>query len=159
MRLEGVVEIGLPPKRVRRSLGEPAVLRALMPGDAAVRKTGPGQFAFTLVKPIGPVKLRQAGQITLTDLAERQVQVAVKASNLVAGSVDLQFIIHLQPRPSGSQITYAGEIQAKGLAAKLLADHQDKVPPFMGRAFQRLKARLEAAPMPPTKPPTKPSVA
>jgi carbon monoxide dehydrogenase subunit G len=146
MRLNEVLEIGASPDHVGRQLGKPAVLRALLPGEATVRETGPGAFDFTLRKTLGFLEMRQSGQIRLITLAPRQLRLTLHAAHLIGGSVDLQVIVSLVAKGRGTEIGYDGTLDAAGLAGRLLRDREGQVRPYVARIFGRLKAEIEATP-------------
>jgi carbon monoxide dehydrogenase subunit G len=143
MQLNGVLRINVGGDALRAALARPEVLAELLPGKAEVTQTSPGQYDFTLTRSMGFFDFTQKGQITLQAETPERERLTIKASNLLGGSVALSVALDLTPVPAGTRIAYAADLQAKGLAGRLLADREEHIQPYVMRVFQKLKAQIE----------------
>lgn len=146
MRLNGNVELAVSPSEVRAALNRPDVLRAMLPGDCTVTARGPGEFDFTLKKTVGFLEIRQNGTISIDSSTPGAEVLRLAASHMIGGSVDLTVAIGLAPYGAGTAAVYDGTLTASGLAGRVLRDREGQVQPYVQRVFDKLKARIEAAP-------------
>lgn len=146
MQLAGDIALPLPPAAVRQRLDDAEVLRALLPGQAAITRTAPGRFDFTLSKSVGPLELRQSGKIELDEAPDGRLHLRLNASHLIGGSVQLLAVLGLTPVAAGCRAALSGKIEARGLAGRLLRDREAQVRPYTDRILARLKAKLLAPP-------------
>jgi carbon monoxide dehydrogenase subunit G len=66
--IEGEERIAAPLDKVWRSLNDPEVLKACIPGCQSLEKRSDTEFAATVVLKIGPIKATFAGEVTLKNL-------------------------------------------------------------------------------------------
>jgi carbon monoxide dehydrogenase subunit G len=146
MRLEGVLELNVPPSRVLQSLGDPDVIQAFLPGECTVTPTGAGTYDFALRKSLGFLELRLGGQITVEDQGPDQARMTMKASHKIGGALDMDMGLTLTPQGTGTQIAYSGTLDATGLAGRVVRDRALQIRPYVTKVFDRLKARIESEP-------------
>lgn len=68
LTIEGEEKVAAPVDAVWKSLNDPEVLKACIPGCESLEKTSDNGFEATVVLKIGPIKAKFNGAVTLTNL-------------------------------------------------------------------------------------------
>lgn len=145
MQITGTKRIGLARDAAIKALHEPETLALLFPGKAEVTMSDFGTYGLVFKKNLDLFEMTQRGTLTLLPQGDDCYRMAVKASHMLAGSVDMTMDIVFKEgnAPSQTNIQYEGTLEATGLARRLLHQHEHRVETAVSVAFNRLKARLE----------------
>ncbi len=95
-------------------------------------------------KSLGPMEIRQSGTVEVRLLDGDRIGLAVRSGHRFGGKVEIATVIALTPRPKGTSIAYDGNVEATGLAARLLRDREERVQPYVQDLMKKLKAEIEA---------------
>ena len=144
MRLSGTVEFAVSAQGLRTALQSPRVLASMIPGTVEMQPAEGGNFAFLMKKTLGPVELRQRGTVEVRLLGDNHVGLELRSRHRLGGTVKVATLLVLIPRVGGTRIDYDGNVEATGLAGRLLRDREERVQPFVRNLMRRLKAEIEA---------------
>jgi 2-furoyl-CoA dehydrogenase large subunit len=140
------IVFGCPPERVVAALGDPATLAAVLPWCSGVEPLAPGRFRATIARRIGPLPMRVEPEVTFQPLPAAGLhRLTLTGGSLLTGRVEAALSMQLRPVPQGTQIDYEGEVQATGLAGRILAERGAEVARRFRAMLNALKARLEGA--------------
>ena len=144
MQLSGQIRTTCPPEFLLRVLRDPNAMRQMLPAGSQLDQAGDGSFTFTLTKSVGPIRLNLPGTLTLTPTGEgHDHQMSVRASHMIAGKVTMGLHISLTPVEAATRITYLGEVEATGLAGRILNEHSARANGVVKASLTRLKTYAE----------------
>lgn len=138
------IVIACPPEAFVAALRDPALWQAVLPACKGVEALGEGHLRARIERRVGPLPLRVEPEIRVTGSAGRAV-VALSGGSLVAGRVEAGLELALRPVPGAVRIDYAGQVEATGLAGRILAERGPEVARRVRSILNAIKARLEAA--------------
>jgi len=133
--------------KVWRSLNDPEVLKACIPGCDRVEPTGENQYAIGMAVKIGPVSARFAGKIMLTDvLPPNSYTLNFEGQGGAAGFGKGSAQVSLAPPAEGAgcELTYTAQAQVGGKIAQVGQRLVDGVAKSMAEDFfKRFDAEME----------------
>ena len=143
MNVNGAISISHPPQRVTDALHDPAVLQGVLPACTGVDCLGPGRFRAKIARKVGLLTLRVAPDIVLVAAPDGTgLDMSITASSHIAGSFSAQITLTLLPEPSGTRLSWDGQVVATGMAQRLLAERQDQIQARVMGLFTSLKSAL-----------------
>lgn len=119
--IEGEERIAAPIATVWKSLNDPDVLRACVPGCEALEKVGDDQMTATVVLKIGPIKASFAGSVTLSNIsAPTSYTISGEGKGGIAGfakgGADVTL---LEEAPNATLLKYKASADVGGKIAQL----------------------------------------
>ncbi len=145
MQIKGQIKFACPATFLVQVLNDPAAMAKLLPQNAKLELSGPGSFAFTVTKAMGPIKLTLPGTMTVIPTGTRQDQkLQVKAAHMIGGKVNLDLDVTMSDTGSITQLTYDGTLEASGLAGRMLQEREDRMNGFIRNMVVALKRHAEA---------------
>ncbi|MBD3763682.1 MAG: SRPBCC family protein [Rhodobacterales bacterium] len=145
MDLNGNVFVALPPDRVAPALTDPEMLRRMLPGCPGLEPAGPGRWRAPMERDMGPLTLRLTADLTMQAVGPNAWRLTAQGGTMISGKVSAGFDITLEERAPGTRMTYAGTIEASGLAGKMLASREESLRNYVRNMFGTLVGELEAA--------------
>ena len=143
MQLRGAILITCPAKRVLNALHSPEVLASLVPGECEMVQTSATEYPFTIRRKFGPVALTLPGTLTITPQTEDTYVFALKAAHFLGGKIEMTMTIGVVAAQGVSRLGYEAELEASGLAGRILDDRSDQIEAGIEARLNRLKKRLE----------------
>lgn len=144
MNIKGQIRINRPPQDILAVLHDLTAVERLFPVGSQIAQSAPGDYDFAIGKSFGPLRLNLPGKLTLTQIgAGPSQQLTVRAAHLVGGKLDFDLELTIQPVAEGSNLSYAGQVQASGLAGRVLKDYGDRIPHAVRAGMTRLKLVTE----------------
>jgi len=144
MNIKGQIRINCPPQDILAVLHDLKAVERMFPVGSQVAQSARGDYDFTIAKSFGPLRLNLPGTMTLTQIgAGPSQQVTIRAAHLVGGKLDFDLEMTIEATDEGSQIGYSGQVQASGLAGRVLKDYGDRIPHAVRSGMTRLKLVTE----------------
>ncbi|MGL6210979.1 MAG: CoxG family protein [Paracoccaceae bacterium] len=143
MILNGTVLLALPPDAATTGFQEPDVLGTFLPFGSELTRTGPGAFAFTVIKEAGLVTLKLPGTLTVVPEGAGY-RFDAKAKHMLGGSAALSLLISFAAADGGTMLSYDGDLESGGLAGRLLRDRADQAQAILDAKFDAVKSKLES---------------
>jgi len=146
MQLSGQIRTTCPPDFLLKVLRDPDAMRQLLPVGSQLDQSPDGSYAFTMTKSVGPIKLTLPGTFSLTPTgADHDLMMSVRAAHMIAGKVTMDLHIGLTPVEGLTRISYLGELDATGLAGRILNEHRARANGVVKASLTRLKIYAERA--------------
>ena len=144
MQISGQMKTICPPDFLLNVLRDPNAMRQLLPAGSRLDQSDDGTYPFTMTKSVGPIRLTLPGTLTLTPQAEGfNHLMTVRASHMIAGKVSLDLHIDITQAEGQTRITYQGELDATGLAGRILNEHRARANGVLKASMIRLKMHAE----------------
>ena len=145
MKLSGLIRTNCPPDRLMALLHDPLILARMLPKGCEVTKSGEGSFDFAIRRAFGPINLSLPGTMTLMPTGTLQDHVlTAHAAHIIGGKVELTLTLAARRTDGTTKLSYEGDLQATGLAGRLMKEYESQADDGMRAAFQRLKKAAEA---------------
>lgn len=120
MEFKGTQKITAPREAVWRSLNDPAMLQACVPGCTSFTASGPDEFLAVVVASVGPVKATFKGSLTLSDRIEAtSYRIVGKGEGGIAGFGKMTAFVSLEDDGSATQLTYTANAEVGGKLAQI----------------------------------------
>lgn len=120
MEFKGEQLIKAPRESVWRSLNDPEMLRACVPGCESLVARTPDEFDAVVVAAVGPVKAKFKGSLTLFERAAPSgYRIAGKGGGGIAGFGKMQAQVTLTEQDGGTLLSYTAEAQVGGKLAQI----------------------------------------
>jgi carbon monoxide dehydrogenase subunit G len=114
MDTSGEYLIAMPPDRVWAALGDPALLRACIPGCRVVERLPPNRLRGTVDIKLAGTPTEFTMTLTSSDaVAPRSCTLVVDGDGALAGSVRATLATRLAAEGSGTRVSYSGQVEAK----------------------------------------------
>lgn len=143
MQVSGLVVVRLPVAQVMAAFNDAEVLRAVLPSCVEARQVGPGRFAARLTRKVGPMPVTVEPQITVAPLQDGSTQLTIAAGNAILGRVQSALDLRLDPVEAGTRVSWTGDVQATGLAGRMLTDRKARIGQMVRNLFLRFKNAVE----------------
>lgn len=143
MQLNGSIRTAGTPSALIDGLADKDTLVAVAPQGFSIRGVENGVTSFAIRRGFGPITLTLQGTMTLkADGGGRRL--VVHGSHLIGGAVDLDLTLMAEEGDEGlGKLSWTGDLAAKGLAGRLLNDHEDRADRIVRNLFQRLRRQIE----------------
>ena len=120
MTMNGEYQLPVSRETVWAKLNDTETLKACIPGCKLFDKLSDTEFQAVAVTKIGPVKARFKGKVTLSDLdPPNGYKISGQGDGGVAGFASGGATVKLEPKDSGTSLTYTVEAQIGGKLAQL----------------------------------------
>lgn len=117
LRVEGSIEIAVPPEKVFAILLDPAALARVIPGCHALEAIGPNQYRADVTVGVGLVRARYTARIDLSEIdAPHGLRLAGSGQSSL-GSAAGDGTVRLEPSAVGTLLTYHYQAQVGGKVA------------------------------------------
>lgn len=145
MHLAGKVSIRAPRPLVIAALHQADMLAAFLPGDVRVTARDASRFDVEFRRDFGRITVKLRGNLTIhPNVPGSSYHFVMHSKHLLAGSVNLEMTMQFDGK-APTDMSYTGTLTVGGLAARMLAERQDRVQPKLDEMFAGLKQRIEAA--------------
>ena len=145
MDISGLIRTTLPPDLLVSALRDARTLSRLSPGGCSFDQIAEGRFAFSVTKNLGPIRLTLPGQMTLAATGTGHDQtLTARAAHIIGGKVDLDLALTIEVHRGQTRLAYSGELNATGLAGRVLREHHARANSALKAALTRLKMHAEA---------------
>jgi len=94
---------------------------------------------------MGPLTLRLTADLTMQATGPDTWRLTAQGGTRISGKVSARLDIALKDRTPGTWMTYAGTVEATGLAGKVLSTHEDSLRNYVSNMFGTLAGELETA--------------
>ncbi len=119
MKITGSADLAPAPEDVFPRLLDPAVLIRCIPGCEKMELVSEGVYSTLVRAGVGPVKGEFVGEVTLSDVVDRESYRMAVAGKSAVGHANGAATIKLEATESGTRIHYAGDAQVAGLIASV----------------------------------------
>src|SRR5262252_11096089 len=120
MTMNGEYQLPVARETVWEKLNDAETLKACIPGCEQLDKTSDTEFAAIAVTKIGPVKAKFKGKVALSDLdPPNGYKISGQGDGGVAGFASGGATVKLEPKDSGTLLSYTVEAQIGGKLAQL----------------------------------------
>jgi carbon monoxide dehydrogenase subunit G len=120
MEFKGTQKIMAPRAAVWRSLNDPAMLQACVPGCTAFTATGADEFQAVVVASVGPVKATFKGNLTLSErIEETSYRIVGKGEGGIAGFGKMTAFVSLEDDGDATLLTYLSNAEVGGKLAQI----------------------------------------
>jgi carbon monoxide dehydrogenase subunit G len=120
MEFKGTQKIMAPRAAVWRSLNDPAMLQACVPGCTAFTASGDDEFQAVVVASVGPVKATFKGNLTLSDRIEAtSYRIVGKGEGGIAGFGKMTAFVALEDEGDATLLTYVSNAEVGGKLAQI----------------------------------------
>ncbi len=144
MQLSGQIKTHCPAEFLLEVLRDPAAMAQLLPEGSKLEKTDEGVYSFTMTRSVGPIRLTLPGTLTLTPRGKGLGQrITVKAGHLIGGKVDLDLKVDVNEADGQTRVGYDGDVEATGLAGRILKEHHARANSAVKTSLTRLKLYAE----------------
>ena len=144
MQINGQIMTKCPPPFLVNVMRDPDAMIQLLPAGSDLEQSPDGSYKFSVVKSVGPIRLTLPGTLTITPTGEGHSQtMTVRASHLIGGKVDMKLHISISRAEGQTQMTYEGELDATGLAGRILKEHRTRANGAVKASLFRLKLHAE----------------
>jgi carbon monoxide dehydrogenase subunit G len=144
MQINGQLKAKCPPPFLVNILRDPDAMMQLLPAGSELEKSPDGTYKFSVVKSIGPLRLTLPGILTITPTGQGHGQtMTVAASHMIGGKVDMKLRINIFRAEGQTNMTYDGDLDATGLAGRILKEHRTRANGAVKASFFRLKLHAE----------------
>ena len=145
MELSGQIRTTCPPDHLVRIMRDPAALAKLLPGGSKFDQSGDGQYAFSVTKSVGPIKLTLPGTLQLQPSGSgHDHSLTARAAHVIGGKVDLTLALTFTTDAKGTHMAYVGDLTATGLAGRVLQENRGRANSSLKAALARLRDHAEA---------------
>lgn len=145
MDFKGKINANCPPECVFEVLDDPDALARLLPEGSKVEKSGDGQFTFTLIRTLGPIRLTLPGKMAVTQgegALDRKL--SIRAAHVIGGKVDAELEMVNSVEAGALHMAYAVNLEATGLAGRIAKEHRGRLGGLLKSGMMRLKFLAEA---------------
>jgi carbon monoxide dehydrogenase subunit G len=122
MEFKGTQKIMAPRAAVWRSLNDPAMLQACVPGCTAFTASGDDEFQAVVVASVGPVKATFKGNLTLSDrIEDTSYRIVGKGEGGIAGFGKMTAFVALEDdgEAGATLLTYTSNAEVGGKLAQI----------------------------------------
>jgi carbon monoxide dehydrogenase subunit G len=144
MQISGQLRTKCPPPFLVNVLRDPDAMMQLLPVGSDLEQSEDGSYRFSVIKSVGPIRLTLPGTLTITPTGQGHGQtMTVHASHLIGGKVDMKLRIDIARAEGQTQMTYQGDLDATGLAGRILREHRARANSAVKASLFRLKLHAE----------------
>ena len=144
MLVSGKLRVAAPKGRVIGAMHQAENLAAFLPGHASVTKTGVGGYDFVVSKALGPITIRMSGTMQVLPITRGLTySMVAESTHLVAGSVVLTVQMNFSGAGDETEMDYAGELKATGMAGAILEKQRARVQIQLDYGMAAIKQRVE----------------
>jgi carbon monoxide dehydrogenase subunit G len=120
MEFKGSQTIAAPRDIVWKSLNDPAVLQACVPGCESFTANSEDEFVAVVVAAIGPVKAKFKGNLVLSDRVEAtSYRIVGQGEGGIAGFGKMKAEVTLTDAEGGTLLTYVATAEVGGKLAQI----------------------------------------
>ena len=144
MHVSGMIKMTCPPDILLATLHDPLALAEILPSGSTLDRSGADSFDFSISKSVGPIRLTMRGALTLAAVDGDLVQqMTINASHMIGGKVDVSLVLTIDTVDRVTRLGYDGDIDAQGLAGRVLKENAGSVDDIVKRTMTRLKHQAQ----------------
>lgn len=144
MQINGQLKTKCPPPFLVNILRDPDAMMQLLPAGSDLEQSPDGSYKFSVIKSIGPIRLTLPGTLTITPTGQGHGQtMTVQAAHLIGGKVDMKLHFAITRDEGLTQMVYEGDLDATGLAGRILREHRSRANSAVKASLFRLKLHAE----------------
>jgi carbon monoxide dehydrogenase subunit G len=147
MELNAEQLIPASPDEVWRSLNDPQILKACIPGCDSIERVNDAEYKVAIALAVGPVKAKFAGKLMLTDLdPPASYTLLFEGAGGAAGFAKGSANVKLVPEGSATRLVYQTKVNVGGKLAQIGSRLIDSVAhKTAGEFFKRFNAAVAVA--------------
>lgn len=144
MQINGQLKTSCPPPFLVKVLRDPDAMVQFLPMGSDLKQSADGTYKFSVVKSVGPIRLTLPGTLTITPTGQGHGQtMTINAAHLIGGKVDMKLHLAITRTEGQTQIAYEGDLDATGLAGRILKEHRARANSAVKASLFRLKLHAE----------------
>jgi carbon monoxide dehydrogenase subunit G len=144
MQITGQIRTKCPPPFLVSILRDPEAMNQLLPTGSELAQSEDGSYKFSVVKSVGPIRLTLPGTLTINPTGQGHSQImTVQAAHMIAGKVDMKLRLVITRVEGQTQMAYDGNLDATGLAGRILKEHRLRANSAVKASLFRLKLHAE----------------
>lgn len=143
MQVSGTVLVKATLDEAAAALRDADLIGSVIPACRSIKAVGNNAYEARL-EYHGAVKLGLDLALTYTPVSDRDFDVDLRAGSLITGRVNSRTRLSLAPAPDGCTLAWSGNLEASGLAHRLIQGQEARIAARTNRMFRELGEKVEA---------------